>query len=165
MTASWADRVAFLCQWRICSCFSASVLFCSRSKHEEDRRYVSAVVWIPQTLLLTKQDYSVGLSSLLFTSSLPFPHFAPSVLLWRQLCIYTCDIPASSWETPGSSPVWARRRTSGSPSWSRERSEWGNSRHFSWRTNVNLGIEVDFCFSGKPPSTKTADFVFYSSFI
>lgn len=96
MTASWADRVAFLCQWRICSCFSASVLFCSRSKHEEDRRYVSAVVWIPQTLLLTKQDYSVGLSSLLFTSSLPFPHFAPSVLLWRQLCIYTCDIPASS---------------------------------------------------------------------
>lgn len=107
--------------------------------------------------LLTKQDYSVGLSSLLSSLSLPLTHFAPSVLLWRQLCIYTCDIPASSWETPGSSRVWARRRTSGSPSWSRERSEWGNSRHFSQRINVNLGIWASrstSVFQGNPHQQK-----------
>lgn len=37
----------------------------------------------------------------------------PSVLLWLPLCSCTCAIPASSSETPRSSPASPRRRTSG----------------------------------------------------
>ena len=36
-----------------------------------------------------------------------------SVLLWRPPCSSTCVTPASSWETPRCSPVWAPRRRSG----------------------------------------------------
>lgn len=61
----------------------------------------------------TSERSNASSTPFLCLSSLSLSPPSRSVLLWRPPCTSTCVTPASSWETPRCSPVWAPRRRSG----------------------------------------------------